>query len=150
MLWCKRFVELNSRAFASIMAASILASVSICSVSADGVQSSVSPNAPNVGSSKVGSASRVALFGDLHIHTGLSIDAYMNGTREGPDAAYRYAQGEPIPSPSGSTLQILKPLDFQAVTDHGGFLGMTAAMDDPNSVPGKHPLGIRLQNAKTP
>lgn len=149
MLWCKRFVELNNRAFASIMAACILASVSICSVSADGVQSSVSPNAPNVGSSTVGSASRVALFGDLHIHTGLSIDAYMNGTREGPDAAYRYAQGEPIPSPSGSTLQILKPLDFQAVTDHGGFLGMTAAMDDPNSGPGKHPLGIRLQNAKT-
>jgi hypothetical protein len=80
----------------------------------------------------------------------LSIDAYMIGTKEEPDAAYRFAKGEPIRHPSGSTLQILKPLDFQAVTDHAGFLGMSRAMDDPGTGPGKHPLGLRLQNAKTP
>ena len=150
MLRCRKFVELNNRAFSFIVAACILASVSICSVSAAGAQSSVFPNAPNVGSSTVDSASRVALFGDLHVHTKLSLDAYLGGTREGPDAAYRFAKGESISHPAGLTLQLSKPHDFQAVTDHAGFLGMPLAMDDPNSGPGKHPLGRRLQNAKTP
>ena len=34
---------------------------------------------------------RYAYFGDLHIHTQLSVDSYTFGVRAGPDDAYRFA-----------------------------------------------------------
>ena len=70
----------------------------------------------------------MALFGDLHVHTGLSFDAYISSIRLGPDDAYRYAKGEPLALPGadgkpGNIARIDRPLDFAAVTDHGEFLG---------------------------
>jgi hypothetical protein len=61
-------------------------------------------------------------WGDLHIHTGLSFDAYLAGTMEGPDAAYRYAKGETV-SVLGRDVRITRPLDFAAVTDHAELIG---------------------------
>ncbi len=80
-------------------------------------------------------AERQALFGDLHIHTRLSTDAWGFGTRTSPDDAYRFAKGESIPHPAGYDIQLPRPLDFYAVTDHGEFLGMMSATADPD-----HPL----------
>ena len=39
------------------------------------------------------------MFGDLHVHTDLSFDSYVSSQRNDPDAAYRYAKGEPIMLP---------------------------------------------------
>ena len=47
----------------------------------------------------VQSPTRIALFGDLHVHTGLSFDAYISSIRLGPNDAYRYAKGEPLVLP---------------------------------------------------
>ena len=71
---------------------------------------------------------RQAFFGDLHVHTALSLDAWALDVRVGPDGAYRYAFGEPILLPlNGQTevreVRIDRPLDFAAVTDHAEFLG---------------------------
>ncbi len=71
---------------------------------------------------------RQALFGDLHIHTALSNDAWNFGLRMGPDDAYRYAFGGSLKLPLGDdfearTATIDRPLDFAAVTDHAEFLG---------------------------
>jgi len=78
-------------------------------------------------------------FGDLHTHTNFSYDAFLNGTRATPDDAYRYAQGEPLTHAAGFEIQLDRPLDFFAVTDHASFLGMLPAMLDPEQEASRHP-----------
>ncbi len=57
-------------------------------------------------------------WGDLHVHTAYSLDAYGYGTVSSPADAYRFAQGEEIALPDGSRVRLARPLDFTAVTDH--------------------------------
>ena len=78
-----------------------------------------------------------AYFGDLHVHTKYSFDAYIFGTKATPDDAYRYAKGNSIKHPLGFDMQLEDPLDFYAVTDHAAWLGMLQAYANPNTVPGK-------------
>jgi len=81
-----------------------------------------------------------AFFGDLHVHTALSADAWAFGVRVTPDDAYRYAFGEPIALPpyaadgsGGRVVRIDRPLDFAAVTDHAEFLGEGSLCTDRDS-----------------
>lgn len=66
------------------------------------------------------------LWGDTHLHSSYSVDAYMAGNRNAePDVAYRYAKGEPVIHPYNNTrVQILQPLDFLSVADHAEYLGI--------------------------
>ena len=73
---------------------------------------------------------RKAYFGDLHVHTTYSFDAYAFGTLATPYDAYRFAKGEAIANPAGFNMQLSRPLDFYAVTDHGMFLGLAEAAAD--------------------
>lgn len=76
------------------------------------------------------SATRNAYFGDLHVHTANSFDAYVFGVRSTPDDAYRFARGEKIRADAGYDIQLQgPPLDFLAVTDHGEYLGIVPAMN---------------------
>ncbi|MEM7080628.1 MAG: DUF3604 domain-containing protein [Pseudomonadota bacterium] len=90
---------------------------------------------------------RQAFFGDTHIHTNYSMDAFMAfSVRATPDDAYRYAKGEAIAHTDGSALRISgPPLDFLMVSDHGGFLGVHAALSDPTSPTYGHREADRLQ-----
>lgn len=94
-------------------------------------------------------AERTAFFGDLHVHTRYSYDAFVFGTRADPDAAYEFAKGNPITHPAGFELQLDRPLDFQAVADHGNYLGMLPAMTDPESPVYDHPAAETVRNAET-
>jgi hypothetical protein len=68
---------------------------------------------------------RQLLWGDTHLHTSYSSDAYTNNNLTAdPDTAYRYARGMPVVHPyHKARVQIETPLDFLAVTDHAEFLG---------------------------
>jgi hypothetical protein len=72
---------------------------------------------------------RQVLFGDLHIHTGLSTDAYVLGVRSEPNDVYRFAKGEVIDHGAGYPIQISRPLDFAAVTDHAEYMGQAKVAD---------------------
>ena len=72
-------------------------------------------------------------YGDLHVHTKYSFDAYVFGVTASPDDAYRYAKGAAVKHPLGYEMKLQEPLDFYAVTDHGFYMGMIQAYADTSS-----------------
>ena len=87
---------------------------------------------------------REALFGDLHVHTALSTDAYQQGVRTRPEDAYNFARGRTIPF-HNKAVKIDRPLDFAAVTDHAEYLGDLArcVLDDDSMYSDKACVDVR-------
>jgi hypothetical protein len=86
------------------------------------------------------SKSRAAFFGDLHVHTSLSMDARSRDMLSSPFEAYRFASGEEIDfgpfetdGKGGRQGQLRRPLDFAAVTDHAEWIGEVAMCTYPAS-----------------
>ena len=63
-------------------------------------------------------------FGDTHVHTALSFDAYLFGGRLGLKDAYRFASGEAVTLRTGEVAQLSRPLDFVVMTDHAESFGL--------------------------
>ena len=95
-------------------------------------------------------AKRSAYFGDLHVHTTYSFDAFAFGTMASPYDAYRYAKGETIKHPAGFDLKLREPLDFYAVTDHAMFLGALPAAADTSTEFSKYDFNQGLHNFNAP
>ncbi len=93
---------------------------------------------------------RNAYFGDLHVHTTYSFDAYAFGTTATPQDAYRYALGEAIQHPAGFDVELREPLDFYAVTDHAMFLGLAAAAGDSATEFSKLPSSEPMRDINAP
>ncbi|PWT78402.1 MAG: hypothetical protein C5B59_01830 [Bacteroidetes bacterium] len=86
-------------------------------------------------------------FGDLHLHTTYSFDAFTLGTVTKPDQSYRYAIGEAQPY-FGELIKRIEPLDFLAVTDHAEYLGAVRQTADSTSPIYNSALGRQLRGAK--
>lgn len=63
------------------------------------------------------------LWGDSHLHTGLSLDAGAFGNILGPDEAWRLAKGEQITCSTGLPVKLARPLDWMVLTDHTDLMG---------------------------
>jgi len=84
---------------------------------------------------------RHAFFGDLHLHTTYSFDAYvLMGTKVDPDTAYRFAKGDEVEY-MGKKIQRREPLDFLAVTDHSENIGVFNQLENPDSAFSKTQAG---------
>lgn len=89
---------------------------------------------------------RMPLFGDTHVHTALSYDANVRGTRLGHQDAYRFARGEPIGiqpyDAEGNPLRTIqrdRPLDWVVISDHAEYFGTVANCTDPEQPAYDHP-----------
>lgn len=94
---------------------------------------------------------RNAYFGETHLHTSWSVDAWIFGNRiTGPADAYKYAKGETIKHPMGFDIKIDTPLDFMGVTDHSEYVGVTKQANTPGSyvskLPAAQPLVLKDPN----
>ena len=88
---------------------------------------------------------REAYFGETHVHTGWSFDAYIFGnTKTSPADAYKYAKGQTIKHPLGYDIKIDTPLDWMGVTDHSEYVGTVALANTPGSDIAKLPIAQKL------
>ena len=67
-------------------------------------------------------------FGDTHFHTEVSFDAGLVGTTLDIHDAFRFARGEKINSNTGQPVQLIRPLDFLAITEHAEFNGLATGL----------------------
>ncbi len=79
-------------------------------------------------------------FGDLHVHTKHSFDAWAYDIRVSPAEAYEFAQGKEVLLPpldekgvGTRPVRLERPLDFAAITDHADLLAETLLCADPDS-----------------
>jgi len=86
-------------------------------------------------------------FGDMHVHTAWSFDASSQDTRNKPEDAYRFAKGgamgiQPYDDAGEATrtIQLDRPLDFTAVTDHSEFMGEMRMCMQPGEKGYWHPI----------
>ena len=88
-----------------------------------------------------------AYFGETHVHTSYSLDAYIGGARLTPDEAYKFAQGKDV-TIQGQTHNIKKPLDWAAVSDHAEFIGEMYSAQVPGAKGGDNPMLEELRGLK--
>ena len=148
-------------AIVTVIATALIVSLSACSSSDDlanpvvvsePLQSTEAAEGITPPDSKLSAPNheRFAFFGDLHVHTTYSMDAFNFGTLATPDDAYRYAQGQAIKHPAGFDMQLEEPLDFYAVTDHGFYLGVVRAGADTATDISKHPAMQAIHHLNAP
>jgi len=89
-----------------------------------------------------------AYFGETHVHTSYSLDAYIGGARITPDEAYRFAKGQDV-TVNGQKHSIGRPLDFVAVSDHAEFIGEMYSTQVPGAKGGDNPMLGELRNLKS-
>ena len=88
-----------------------------------------------------------AYFGETHVHTSFSLDAFIGGARLTPDEAYKFAQGKDV-TIQGQTHNIEKPLDWAAVSDHAEFIGEMYSAQVPGAKGGDNPMLEELRGLK--
>ncbi|MBL8419476.1 MAG: DUF3604 domain-containing protein [Dechloromonas sp.] len=146
---------MNSRPYASALAIVALVTLGACqkkepeppAPSKPAADAAAKPQAaapatsePAVVAAQQPNPERNAYFGETHLHTSWSVDAWVMGNRlTGPTEAYQYAQGETIKHPMGFDIKIDTPLDFIGVTDHSEYVGVTKQANIPGSYVSKLP-----------
>jgi hypothetical protein len=87
-------------------------------------------------------------FGEQHLHTSNSPDAFAAGSRQSWDDTYRYNRGEEVVLHTLTTKNKIKrktPYDFMAITDHAEYFGVMPRLIDKSDPLAKTDLAKKLQ-----
>jgi len=93
---------------------------------------------------------RVLLWGDTHLHTKYSGDAYALQNRSlSPEESFRFAKGQPVIHPYTKTrVRLETPLDFLVVSDHAEYMGVFQLVESNDPQLKKSKIGnLLLRNA---
>jgi len=86
-------------------------------------------------------------WGDTHLHTNLSWDAYNFGNKKlGPEEAYRFAKGELVTAHNGMPVRLSRPLDFLVIADHASNMGVMNGIENGETSLLNTSLGQRWAN----
>jgi hypothetical protein len=86
-------------------------------------------------------------FGEQHLHTTNSPDAFVIGTRQTWEQAYDWALGKEVTlSTSGEKIKKSTPYDFVAITDHAEYFGIMPSLIDADSPLYQTPLAKKLRD----
>lgn len=99
-----------------------------------GVSAADSAGEPGRSSGKANPLKNV-YFGEQHLHTSNSPDAFAAGSRQSWDDTFRYGRGEEVTLHTITTNNKIKrgtPYDFMAITDHAEYFGVMPRMIDTN------------------
>jgi len=83
------------------------------------------------------------LWGDTHLHTGLSVDAGLFGARLSLEDAYRFARGEEVVSSTGQPVKLSRPLDWLVIADHSDAMGLVTDLANADPKVTKYEQGKR-------
>ncbi|GGD86538.1 hypothetical protein GCM10011515_02550 [Tsuneonella deserti] len=111
-------------------AAALLTSLSSCDMTVSTGGSSPAASGDGTGTVPVAAYPERVFWGDTHLHTDNSIDAFGFGTRLGPEEALRFARGERVTATTGIPAQLDRPLDFLVIADHSDGMGATRRLYD--------------------
>jgi Protein of unknown function (DUF3604) len=141
-LFCKSGALMKSRVLVTASVVLVLISIlTLASCEKKAPEQAQQAGAPAQAEERVEkNPDRNAYFGEEHIHTSWSVDAWVFGNRiTGPDDALKYAQGQTIKHPLGYDIKIETPMDFMGVTDHSEYVGITKQANTPGSAVSKMP-----------
>ncbi len=89
-------------------------------------------------------------FGEQHMHTRNSFDAFTIGVTQTWEQAYRFGRGEEVTlNTNGVKMKRRTPYDFVAITDHAEYYGVLKDLTDPKNPLSDTPIAKQLMKART-
>ncbi|MGB2817945.1 MAG: DUF3604 domain-containing protein, partial [Burkholderiaceae bacterium] len=157
--WIEKGIGQASNASLSLVALAAVIAVAGCGKQADTTSAKAPAPAPVAAAATAPTVEQLeaavaenplkdAYFGETHVHTSYSLDAYIGGARITPDEAYRFARGQDV-TVNGLKHNIGRPLDFVAVSDHAEFIGEMYSTQVPGAKGGDNPMLGELRNLKS-
>ena len=93
---------------------------------------------------------RNVYFGEQHMHTRNSFDAFTVGVTQTWEQAYRFGRGEEVTlNTTGDKMKRRTPYDFVAITDHAEYFGVLKDLVDPKNPLSKSDFAKGLAKMRT-
>jgi hypothetical protein len=125
--------------FTSVIGRALIAAICVCMAGstsepawADGPAAAKASAAPEYSPRVREDHPETPLWGDTHLHTRLSQDAYAFGVTLESEQAYRFAKGEIVTATHGQRARLTRPLDFLVIADHANGMGSMSALQEGN------------------